>query len=62
MIAREMESGLKDLVAAADSSAQKPWATVSLWILTVAAGTAQLLHPALLDQFRRDLAAQSAGQ
>lgn len=41
---------------------RKPWATATLWILTAAAATAQLLHPILLDQFRRSPEALTAGQ
>lgn len=54
--------GLKGLAAVTGDGAVKPGATVTTWALTAAAGAAQLLHPGLLEQFRRDPAALAAGQ
>ena len=55
-------SGFTGLVAAVNSRALKPWATLTTWICTAAAGSVQLLHPVLLHQFGRDPAGLAAGQ
>lgn len=59
---RAMWSGLENLVAITGGQTRKLWATITVWILTAATGTAQLLHPILLDQFRRNPEALAAGQ
>src|SRR5699024_8070513 len=56
------QSGFSGLVAAVNGRVLKPWATLTTWICTAAAGSVQLLHPVSLDQFGRDPAALAAGQ
>ena len=55
-------SWLTALAAAINGGVKTPWATITVWVVTAAAGVAQLLHPVLLDQFGRDPVALSAGQ
>src|SRR5690625_7422305 len=54
-------SWLTALAAAINGGVKTPWATITVWVVTAAAGVAQLLHPVLLDQVGRDPVALSAG-
>ncbi|MFJ8910202.1 rhomboid family intramembrane serine protease [Amycolatopsis sp. NPDC102389] len=53
---------LDRLLAAMGRRAGKPVATAAVWFVTAAAGVAQLAHPGLLDQFRRNPAALADGE
>ncbi|MEV6906708.1 hypothetical protein [Amycolatopsis sp. NPDC051071] len=53
---------LDRLPAAMGRRARKPVATAAVWLVTAAAGVAQMARPELLGQFRRDPAALAAGE
>src|SRR5699024_12654171 len=55
-------SWLTALAAAINGGVKTPWATITVWVVTAAAGGAPLLHPVLLDQVGRDPVALSAGR
>lgn len=59
---RAVDTTLDQLLATMGRRASTPRATATLWIITAATSTAQLLHPVLLDQFRRNPVALAAGQ